>query len=103
MPCNLDLMRSIEYLRYLEYLEYFIAEICERETMVKMFSKYISAFDYVYKTLLVLSGTNDGVSIALFATIIGTPVRTKSATPGLVFSISNVISKTLLKTMKKTQ
>ena len=37
--------------------DYFIAETR---------SKYITAFDYVDKTLLVLLATNGGVSIALF-------------------------------------
>ena len=46
--------------------DYFIAETREREKMSKTLSKYIAAFDYVDKTLLVLSATSGGVSIALF-------------------------------------
>ena len=59
--------------------EYFFAEICERETMSKILAKYISAFDYVDKTLLVLFATSDSVSIASIGAVIGAPVRITSA------------------------
>ena len=52
----------------------FIAEIKERELMSKKLSKYISFFDYFDKSLIVLSVTIGGVSIASFATIIVIPV-----------------------------
>ena len=39
--------------------------------MSKKFSKHISFFDYLDKSLIVLSVTSDGVSIASFATAIG--------------------------------
>ena len=50
--------------------DYFIAEIKERELMSKKLSKYISFFDYFDKSLIVLSVTSSGVSIASFATVI---------------------------------
>ena len=57
-----------------EIKDYFIAEIKERELMSKILSKYISSFDYFDKSLTVLSATSGSISIASFATVIGTPV-----------------------------
>ena len=65
---------------------YFVAEIKERELMSKRLSKYIASFDYFNKFLIVLSATSGSISIASFATVIGTPVR--------------IIVKTLLKTTR---
>ena len=59
--------------------DYFIAEIKERELMSKKLSKYISFFDYFDKSLIVLSVTSDGVSIASFTTVVGMPVGTTIA------------------------
>ena len=42
--------------------------------MSKGLSKYIAAFDYFDKSLIFLSVTNDGVSIASFANIIGAQI-----------------------------
>ena len=54
--------------------DYFIAEIKERELMSKKLSMYISFFDYFDKSLIVLSVTSGGFSIASFATGIGVPI-----------------------------
>ena len=56
-----------------EIEDYFIAEIKESESMSKKLSKYISFFDYFDKSLIVLSITSGGVSIALFAPFIEIP------------------------------
>ena len=48
--------------------DYFTAEIKERELMSKKLSKYISFFYYFDKSLIALSVTSGGVSIA---TVIG--------------------------------
>ena len=45
-----------------------------REKMCKMLNKYVPAFDFVDKNLLVLLGSNSCVSIASFVTFIGVPV-----------------------------
>ena len=70
-----------------EIEEYFIAEIKERELMSKKLSKYISFFDYFDKSLIILSVTSGGVSIASFATVIGTPIEITSASFSLAFSL----------------
>ena len=72
--------------------DYFMAEIKQRESMSKRLSKYIVSFDYFGKSLT--------FSIASFATVIGAPVGTTSASFSLAFSISTRIAKKLLKTMQ---
>ena len=46
----------------------------ERELMSKRLSKYIVSFDCFDNSLIVLSVTTAGISIAPFATVIGAPV-----------------------------
>ena len=50
--------------------DYLNSEIQERKTMSKNLSKYIAAFDYIDKTLIVLSGTSGGISIISFTSVI---------------------------------
>ena len=48
---------------------YFNSEIQERKTMSKKLNKYIAAFDYIDKTLIVLSATSGGVSTISFTRV----------------------------------
>ena len=80
-----------------EIENYFIDEIKERELMSKRLSKYIPSFDYFDKSLIVLSATSGNISIASFATIIGTPIGIASASLSLTFSLSTGLAKKLLK------
>ena len=80
-----------------EIEEYFIAKIKERELMSKKLSKYISFFDYFDKSLIVLSVTSGGVSIASFSTAIGAPIGITSASFSLAFSLCTGLVKKLLK------
>ena len=52
----------------------FNSKIQERKIMSKKLSKYIAAFDYFDKTLIVLSAASGGISIISFASIVGVPV-----------------------------
>ena len=61
--------------------------------MSKILSKYIAAFDYFDKTLIVLSATSGGVSIISFASVIGAPAGKASAIFTLVFSMDTGIIK----------
>ena len=70
-----------------EIKDYFIAEIKERESMIKKLCKYITSFEYFDKSLIVLSITTGSVSIVSFATVIGLPVGIVSASFSLAFSI----------------
>ena len=80
-----------------EIEEYFIAEIKERELTSKKLSKYNFFFDYFDKSLIVLSVTSSGVSIASFATAIGALIGIRSSSLSLAFSLCTGIVKKLLK------
>ena len=83
---------------------YFIKEINQRKSCNKKLSKYIAAFDYIDKILIVLSATTGGLSIISFTTIVGAPVGIASASFTLIFSLSTGIIKKLLNiTRKKTK
>ena len=85
---NLNKINEIE--------NYFIAEIKERELMSKRLSKYIASFDY-----FVLSATTGGISIASFATVIGTSAGITSPSLSLTFSLCTGLVKKLLKATRK--
>ena len=78
----------------------FIAEIKEIDLISKRLSKYIASFNCFDKSLIVLSATNGSISVASFATVIGTPVGIASASLSLTFSLSTELVKKLLKTTR---
>ena len=86
---RLDKLNKIE--------DYFITDIKEREIASKRLSKYIAAFYYIDKTLIVLSAPSRGVSIAVFASVIGAPVGKASANFSFAFSSTAEIIKKILK------
>ena len=53
---------------------YFIEEINQRKSCSQKLNKYVTIFDYIDKTLIVLSATTGGVSIISVTSIIGAPV-----------------------------
>ena len=61
--------------------------------ILKILSEYIASFDYFDKSLIVLSATSGSISIAPFATVIGTPVVIASASLSLTFSLSTGLAK----------
>ena len=63
-------------------------------------SKYVTAFDYIDMTLIVLSATTGGVSIISFTSIVGAPVGIASASFTLIFSFVTGIIKKLLSITK---
>ena len=83
-----------------EIKDYFIAEIRERELMSKNLSKYIASFDYLDKSLIILSVVTGSISVATFATAIGAPVGIMSASCSLAFSITTGFVKKFLKTIR---
>ena len=72
-----------------EIKDYFLAEIRERELISKNLSKYIASLDYFDKLLNVLSISSGSISIASFATIIGTPAGITGASCSFTFSITS--------------
>ena len=79
-----------------EIENYFHQEINQRKLCSKKLSKYVTAFDYIDKILIVLSATSSGVSIISFTSIIGAPVGIASASLTLIFSLTTGIVKKLL-------
>ena len=74
-----------------------IKEIQERKIMSKKISKYIDAFDYCDKSLIISFATSRRISIISFASIIGAPVGIASANFSLIFPLTAGIIKRLLK------
>ena len=74
----------------------FYEEINQRKTSSNKLSKYVTAFDYIDKILIVLGAASGGVSIALFMSVIGAPVGIASASFTLIFSLTTGIIKKLL-------
>ena len=68
--------------------------------MSKRLSKYMTSFDYIDKSLIVLSVTSGSTSIASLATVTGTPVGIVNANLSLTFLISTGIIKKRLKTTR---
>ena len=66
--------------------------------MGKKLSKFIAAFDYIDKTLIVLSAESGGISIISFTSVIGVPAELASADFTLVFSLTTGI---IIKTLKR--
>ena len=79
---------------------YFIEEINQRKSCSKKLSKYVAAFDYIDKILIVLSATTGGVSICLFMSVVGAPVGIASASFTLILSLTTEIVKILLSTTR---
>ena len=75
---------------------YFHQEINQRKSCSKKLSKYVTAFDYIDKILIVLSATSSGVCIILSASVVGAPVGIASASFTLIFSLTTGIVKKLL-------
>ena len=80
---------------------YFHEEINQRTSCSKKISKYVAAFDYIDKILIVLNATNGGVSICSFTSIADAPVGIASARFTLIFSLTTEITKKLLSTTRK--
>ena len=83
-----------------EIENYFYQEINQRKSCSKKLSKYVTAFDYIDKILIVLSTTSSGVCIISSASVIGVPVGIASASFTLIFSITTGIIKKLLGTTR---
>ena len=71
---------------------YFYQEINQRKSCIKKLSKYIAAFDYLEKILIVLSATSGGVCISS-ASVVGPPFGITGAGFTLIFSLITEIVK----------
>ena len=69
---------------------FFTQEICEKEVMNKKLNKYISTFDYVNQTLLILSAASIFISVTKYASALS-----------LIYYFDNGVDKKFLKTKRK--
>ena len=79
---------------------YFNSEINQGKLSSKKLSKYVTAFDYIHKILIVLSAPTAGVRIFSHAAVVGAPVGIASAGFTIVFSLATGIIKKLLSTTR---
>ena len=79
-----------------EIENYFHTEINQKKLCSKKLSKYVAAFDYTEKFLIVLGAASGGVSIISFTSVAGAPVGIASASFTLIFSLTTGIVKKLL-------
>ena len=75
--------------------DYFNSEINQKKSCCKKLSKYVAAFDYVDKVLIVVSATSGGVSICSFTSVVGAPVGIARARFMLIFSLTTGIVRKL--------
>ena len=75
---------------------YFHQEINQRKTSSKKLSKYVAAFDYIDKILIVLSAASGRVCIISSVSVVGAPVGIAGASFTLIFSLATGIIKKLL-------
>ena len=72
-----------------EIKDYFLGKIRERELISKNLSKYIASLDYFDKSLNVLSILSGSISIASFASVIGSPTGIIGAGCSFTFLITS--------------
>ena len=79
----------------------FNSEIKERKDMIKNLYKYLVSFDYLDKIFIALSASFCTLSIASYASVVGTPAGIAGSSLTLIFTIGTGISKSLLTVTKK--
>ena len=75
---NLSQQTKFRLSEIIEIEDYFHQEINQRKLCSKRLSKYVTAFDYIDKILIVLSATSSEVCIILSANFDGVPVASWS-------------------------
>ena len=81
--------------------DYFNNEIKERKDIIKILNKYLVSFDYLDKILIALPASFGTLSIASYASVVGTPAGIAGSSLTLIFTIGTGIIKSLLKLTKK--
>ena len=89
---NLSEQKNFRLSKIIGIENYFHQEIDQRKSC----SKYVTAFDYIDKILIVLSTKSGGVCIISSASVAGAPVGIASASFTLIFSLTTGIIKKLL-------
>ena len=81
--------------------DYFNNEINERKDIIKKLNKYIVSFDNLDKIFIALSASFGTLSIASYASVVGTPAGIAGSSLTLIFTVGTGVSKSLLKVTKK--
>ena len=81
--------------------DYFNNEIKERKNIFKKLNKYLVSFDYLDKIFIALSASFGTLSIASYASVVGTPAGIAGSSLTLIFTVGTGISKSLLTITKK--
>ena len=81
--------------------DYVDNEIKERKDIIKKLNKYLVSFDCLDKIFITLSASFGTLSIASYASVVGTPAGIAGSSLTLIFTIGTGISKSLLKVTKK--
>ena len=81
--------------------DYFDNEIKERKDIIKKLNKYLVSFDYLDKIFIALSASFGTLSIASYASVVGTPAGIAGSSWTLIFTIGTGISKSLLNVTNK--
>ena len=80
---------------------YFHQEINQRKSCSKKLNKYVTAFDYIDKILIVLSATSSGVCIVSSVSVVGAPVGIAGASFFLIFFFNHSNNQTITEHNKK--
>ena len=80
---KINLSEQTKFCEIIRIENYFHQEINQRKSCSKKLSKYVTAFDYIDKILIVLSATSSGVCI----------ISCASASFNLIFSLTTGIIK----------
>ena len=72
------------------------SEINQRKTCSKKLSKYVAAFDYIDKILIVLSARGGGFCIISSVSVVGAPMEIARGSFTIIFSLTTGIIKKLL-------
>ena len=81
--------------------DYFNNESKERKDTIEKLNKFLVSFDYLDKICIALSTSYGTLSIASYASVVGTPAGIAGSSLTLIFTIGTGISKSLLKVTKK--
>ena len=92
---NLSKQKKFRLSEIIGIENYFHQEINQSKSCSKKLSKYVTAFDYIDKVLIVLSATSSEVCIIVSASVVGAPIGTASASFTLIFSLTTRIIKKL--------
>ena len=93
---NLSEQTRFQRSKIISIENYFHQHINQGKLCSKKINKYVPAFDYIGKVLIVLSATSGGVYIISLTSVVGAPVGIVSAGFPLTFSLTTGIIKKLL-------